>query len=69
MLPSGIDGVAWPLHQLLLVAMGTPMLDNCDFEDLTKTANARNRWTFLFTVAPLRVESGTGAPVNPIATF
>lgn len=68
-LPSGVDGVPWPLHQLLLVAMGTPMLDNCDFEDLTRTASARNRWTFLFTVAPLRVENGTGAPVNPIATF
>jgi kynurenine formamidase len=68
-LPSGIDGVAWPLHQLLLIAMGVPMLDNCDFEELTKAAAARNRWTFLFTVAPLRAESATGGPVNPIATF
>jgi kynurenine formamidase len=68
-LPSGVTGVAWPFHQLLLIAMGTPMFDNCDFEELAKAANARNRWTFLFSVAPLRVENGTGAPVNPIAVF
>jgi len=68
-LPSGIDGVPWPLHQLLLIAMGVPMLDNCDFEELLRAATARNRWTFLFSVAPLRAESATGGPVNPIATF
>jgi hypothetical protein len=68
-LPSGVDGVAWPVHQLLLIATGTPMLDNCDFEELTQAANARGRLTFLLTVAPLRVDNGTGAPVNPVATF
>src|SRR2546422_7882930 len=68
-LPSGVDGVPWPLHQLLLISMGVPMLDNCDFEELRKAAVARNRWTFLFTVAPLRAESATGAPVNPVAIF
>jgi hypothetical protein len=40
--------------------MGVPMLDNCDFEELTKAAVARNRWTFLLTVAPLRAETATG---------
>jgi kynurenine formamidase len=68
-LPSLVDGVAWPLHQLLLVAMGTPMLDNCDLEALSQAASSRNRSTFLLVVAPLRVENGTGSPVNPIATF
>ena len=68
-LPSGVDGVAWPLHELLLIAMGTPMLDNCDFEELAKAGSSRNRWTFLLTVAPLRVGVGTGSPVNPTATF
>jgi kynurenine formamidase len=68
-LPSLVDGVAWPLHQLLLVAMGTPMLDNCDLEALAPAAASRNRSTFLLVVAPLRVENGTGSPVNPIATF
>jgi kynurenine formamidase len=68
-LPSGIDGIDFPVHQLLLVAMGTPMFDQCDLEELGKAAAARKRWTFLFTAAPLRVTGGTGAPINPIATF
>ncbi len=68
-LPSGVDGVAWPVHEILLVAVGMPLFDNCDFESLAKAAVARNRWTFLFTAAPLAVTGGTGSPLNPIATF
>lgn len=68
-LPSLVDGVAWPVHQLLLVAVGMPMFDNCDLENLAKAALGRSRWTFLFTAAPLTVTGGTGSPLNPIATF
>jgi kynurenine formamidase len=68
-LPSGVDGVAWPVHQILLVAMGMPLFDNCDLEALSQAAAARKRWTFLFTAAPLAVTGGTGSPLNPIATF
>jgi kynurenine formamidase len=68
-IPSRIVGVDFPLHTLLLVAMGTPMMDQCDLEELAQVAAAKNRWTFLFTAAPLRAAGGTGAPLNPIATF
>lgn len=68
-LPSGIPGVEFPIHQLLIVAMGTPMFDQCDLEDVARAAAARNRWTFLLTAAPLRVPGGTGSPINIIATF
>jgi kynurenine formamidase len=68
-LPSGIPGVTFPVHQLLIVAMGTPLFDQCDLEQISKEAAKRNRWTFLFTAAPIRVTGGTGAPINPIATF
>jgi kynurenine formamidase len=68
-IPSGVDGASFPLHTLLLVAMGTPMFDQCDLEEISKVAAARNRWTFLFTAAPLRAAGGTGAPLNPIAVF
>ena len=67
--PSGIPGVSFPVHQLLIVAMGMPLFDQCDLEALTKAAATRNRWTFLFTAAPVRVTGGTGGPINPIATF
>ena len=68
-LPSGIPGVSFPIHQLLIVAMGMPLFDQCDLEELAKAAAARNRWTFLFTAAPVRATGSTGGPVNPIATF
>ena len=67
--PSGIPGVSYPVHQLLIVAMGMPLFDQCDLEELAKAAAARHRWTFLFTAAPVRVSGGTGGPINPIATF
>ena len=68
-IPSGVQGASFPLHTLLLVAMGTPMFDQCDLEELSNAAAARNRWTFLLTAAPLRVSGGTGSLANPIAVF
>jgi hypothetical protein len=29
-MPSDVPGVSQPVHQLLLAAMGTPILDNCN---------------------------------------
>ena len=67
--PSGIEGVPFPIHQLAVVALGMPLLDNLNLEDLAREAQARKRWEFLFVAAPLRVPGGTGSPVNPLATF
>ncbi len=67
--PSQVEGVAQPLHQLFLIAMGTPIFDNCDLEALSKAAASRNRYSFLLTASPLSVPGGTGSPLNPIATF
>jgi kynurenine formamidase len=69
LMPSPVPGVAFPIHQLLLIAMGTPLFDNCDLEPLSHAAAARHRWEFLLTAAPLAVPKGTGSPLNPIATF
>ena len=68
-MPSVVTGVDFPMHQLLLIAMGTPLFDNCDLEDLAEAAGSRKRWTFLLTASPLAVPHGTGSPLNPIATF
>lgn len=69
LMPSGIDGVVQPIHQLLLIAMGTPIFDNCDLEAVGEAANQRKRWEFLLTAAPLAVTRGTGSPLNPVAVF
>jgi kynurenine formamidase len=68
-LPSGIEGFGNPLHVILLVGMGTPILDNLDLDALAEEAAARGRWTFLFSAAPIRFPGGMGSPLNPIAIF
>ncbi|MSO21815.1 MAG: cyclase family protein [Acidobacteria bacterium] len=68
-LPSGIEGFMLPVHWVAIIAMGTPILDNCDLEALSEAANTRKRWSFLLTAAPLAVRGGTGSPINPVATF
>lgn len=68
-MPSGVEGVPQPIHQLVLIAMGVHIFDNCDLEALSEGAAQRSRWQFLLTAAPLSVTGGTGSPLNPIATF
>ena len=66
--PSGLPpGVG--LHQLALVAMGVSIFDNLDFERAVEESRRLNRYEFLFMAAPLRVEKGTGSPLNPLAVF
>jgi len=67
--PSGIDGVRLPVHQLTIVAMGVDLFDNQDLEAVAETAARLNRWEFLVVAAPLAVEGGTGSPVNVLAIF
>jgi kynurenine formamidase len=57
------------VHDFALTILGIHLLDRADFEALSETAAARNRWEFMVTVAPLPIPSGTGSPVNPIAVF
>ena len=68
-MPSGVEGVRQPIHQLALIAMGMPILDSCDLEALAREAAKQRRWEFLLTAAPIPVTGGTGSPLNPIATF
>jgi len=37
-MPSRIAGVAQPIHQLMLVALGIPIFDNCNLEALAEAA-------------------------------
>jgi len=67
--PSGVEGLANPLHELVLAGLGMPILDNLDLEAVADAAAERDRWTFLFVGAPLRVPGGTGSPLNPLAVF
>jgi kynurenine formamidase len=63
------ESIGLPLHRLALVALGVDIFDNLDFERVVETARRLNRYEFLFSAAPLRVEKGTGSPINPLAIF
>lgn len=56
-------------HRLVLVALGTYLLDGIDLEQLASTAARLNRWTFRLVVAPLRAPGSSGSLVNPLAMF
>ena len=56
-------------HRLVLVALGTYLLDGVDLQSLADTAARLNRWTFMLVVAPLRAPGSSGSLVNPLAMF
>jgi kynurenine formamidase len=65
--PSAADGVEFPVHVLAVNALGVHLLDYLQFEDLMGHCETIGRWSFLCVIAPLRLQHGTGSPVNPIA--
>ena len=64
-----IKGWGMPIHECTLVAMGVHLLDNLHLGWLMAACDELSQWDFQFTIAPLRIEGGTGSPVNPIAVL
>ncbi|MFF0478550.1 cyclase family protein [Streptomyces sp. NPDC004284] len=67
--PSAVQGISFPVHVLVIHALGIPLMDYLQFEDLGRVCARAGRWSFLCTVAPLRLPGATGSPVNPIAVL
>ena len=65
--PSVADGVGFPVHVLAINALGLMLLDYLSFGELVPLCEQAGRWSFLCVIAPLRLPTGTGSPVNPIA--
>ncbi|WP_327130998.1 cyclase family protein [Streptomyces sp. NBC_01343] len=65
--PSAVPSVAFPVHVLAVHAMGLHLLDYLQFEELAPLCEREDRWSFLCVIAPLRLSSATGSPVNPLA--
>ena len=42
-------------------------MDYLQYYDLAPLCEREGRWSFLCIIAPLRLPTGTGSPVNPIA--
>jgi kynurenine formamidase len=67
--PNDCDAVMYPIHTLGMNAIGLHFMDSLQFEDLAEACEREKRWEFMTVIAPLRLERGTGSPVNPIAIF
>jgi kynurenine formamidase len=67
--PSAVTSVDFPVHVLAVNALGLHLLDYLQFTELTTTCAVTGRWSFLCVIAPLRLPTGTGSPVNPIAVL
>jgi kynurenine formamidase len=65
--PSLVANVEFPVHVLAINALGLHLLDYLEFTALNEACTSAGRWSFLCIVAPLRLPTGTGSLVNPIA--
>jgi hypothetical protein len=54
---------------LAINALGMMLLDYLEFAELVPLCEEAGRWSFLCVIAPLRLPTGTGSPVNPIAVL
>jgi kynurenine formamidase len=62
-LPPGKGHSLLPVHALLLVDHGIPIIEVLALDELS----ARGASTFGFVAAPLRIVGGTGSPLRPLA--
>ncbi|MEI7742854.1 MAG: cyclase family protein [Chloroflexota bacterium] len=67
--PSGVEGMLYPIHGLQVVAMGMCVSDSLQFEDLARACEEEGRFEFMVVGLPLRIPGGTGSPWNPLAIF
>ena len=67
--PSLVEGVALPIHTLMITGLGMNLLDNQDLEALGDMTAKLKRWEFMLTIAPVPVTGGTGFPVGGVAMF
>jgi len=65
--PAKDPEMGCPAHILALVYMGLPILDNGDFEALSRICKEKKRYFFAISLNPIRYSGGTGSAVNPIA--
>ena len=68
-IPSGVEGENIPVHLLTIVGLGMPLFDNLHLDALSNAVLKHRKTEFLFVASPIRVEGGTGAPINPLAIF
>lgn len=62
-LPSPVEGLAYPVHQQALTKYGVYLFENLIFDALSEAGACRAAFFF----SPLPIKGATGSPGNPIA--
>jgi kynurenine formamidase len=60
------NGARLLIHASLMRNLGVTMTEIAWLEDLANDCAADGQYEFLYVAAPLKIVSGTGAPVNPV---
>ena len=68
-IPSAVERVDFRIHVLAIVAMGMALADQCNLEDIAREAQTLHRYTFLLTLAPVRIEGGDWGIDQPDRSF
>jgi hypothetical protein len=55
------------LHRRLIPALGMPLMELLDLEQLGTACAERERWDFLFIAVPMHLAGGVSSPANAIA--
>ncbi len=55
------------LHRRLIPLLGMALGEMFNLESLAQRCRSMDRWTFLFTAAPLKIPGGLGSPGNALA--
>ncbi|MDX1744640.1 MAG: cyclase family protein [Halobacteriales archaeon] len=64
---SEATGSRLPLHPALIRDQGVTISEMNDLATLGARCAETGRYTFCYMASPLRIEGGTGSPVNPLA--
>jgi kynurenine formamidase len=65
--PNQVPGALHPLHQIFLPAMGLPIGEIFDLEELAADCANDGVYEFFFAAPPLPITGAVGSPVNPLA--
>ena len=67
--PGGVESVFNPVHVMANYALGMPIFDHLQLDELAEVAKEQRRYSFLFTASPLHIQGATGSPLTPFAHF
>lgn len=67
--PSGVAGSPRPIHQMSIVVLGLPLVNNAYTEDVARAAQELRRWEFMVSWKNFDIPNGSGSPWNAAAIF